>query len=52
MATKRLRRAGTRVVNAINVGGDDAPAKVQVVAVRLERADVNETPVEVHDGDG
>ena len=28
------------------------PAEVQVVAVRLERTDVNETPAEVHDDDG
>ena len=39
-------------MNAINVGGDDALAKVQVVAVRLERAEVSQRTVDVHDGDG
>jgi len=30
---------------------DDAPVAVQVVAVRLECADVDEKPPEIHDGD-
>jgi len=38
-------------VNATDFGNDDVVAKVQLVAVRSERADVNETPAEVHDGD-